>query len=278
MGVEMRFSESQKSNSVFITPDDTRPGNDANLTILEPQQGDSLNKKNATHCSHLVKRMAVGIAALVTVLLVIGVICAAIYLPWDQQPTLQTTNVTKISIGPSAHQRKWTLVSRENWGSWKQLKDSKPLSHPVHLVIVAHTAGVSCESRIECSSRMQNLQDYSVGHLGKPDVPFNFLIGHDGNAYEGVGWNFMATFSKAYNNCSISIAYIGNYIRMNTTSQQLQAMKQILHMGVQLKKLTPDYILVAHNLTTATLSPGTFVYEQIKDLNHFTDDERLLPF
>ncbi|XP_046390157.1 uncharacterized protein LOC124158834 isoform X2 [Ischnura elegans] len=188
-----------------------------------------------------------------------------------------SVNVSNGVPQPPKHHRGWTPVSRDLWGSWTSEASTPPLQHPVALVIVAHTAGQSCETVVTCRNKMKDLQDYSVGQMKRPDIPYNFLVGRDGNAYEGVGWDHQSIANKKYNNCSISISYIGNYVRVEATSEQLQATKNILSLGVKLKKLSPDYIVVSHNLTMNTMSPGISVFEQISGLPHFTNDDSFLP-
>lgn len=40
---------------------------------------------------------------------------------------------------------------------------------------------------------------------------FSFLIGGDGNVYEGAGWHKVGAHTRGYNTRSLGIAFIGNY-------------------------------------------------------------------
>ena len=43
------------------------------------------------------------------------------------------------------------------------------------------------------------------------DIGYNFLVGEDGNIYEGRGWGKHGAHSKPYNSKSIGICMIGNF-------------------------------------------------------------------
>lgn len=43
-------------------------------------------------------------------------------------------------------------------------------------------------------------------------ICFRFLVGGDGNVYEGRGWNKTGAHSPGYNDISIGICLIGNFM------------------------------------------------------------------
>lgn len=43
------------------------------------------------------------------------------------------------------------------------------------------------------------------------DIPYNYLIGGDGRAYEARGWSIANDLSPIHSNASLSIAFIGKY-------------------------------------------------------------------
>jgi len=43
------------------------------------------------------------------------------------------------------------------------------------------------------------------------DIGYNFLVGEDGNVYEGRGWGKKGAHSIPFNNKSIGICIIGDY-------------------------------------------------------------------
>lgn len=40
----------------------------------------------------------------------------------------------------------------------------------------------------------------------------SFLVGEDGGAYEGVGWEIQGAHTYGYNDIALGIAFIGNFV------------------------------------------------------------------
>jgi N-acetylmuramoyl-L-alanine amidase len=53
------------------------------------------------------------------------------------------------------------------------------------------------------------------------DIGYNFLVGGDGETYEGRGWDMQGAFAKEFNNRSLGIAFIGNALISNLETQFL---------------------------------------------------------
>jgi N-acetylmuramoyl-L-alanine amidase len=49
------------------------------------------------------------------------------------------------------------------------------------------------------------------------DIGYNFLVGEDGNVYEGRGWNTVGTHAGNFNKKSIGICFIGNFTGVSAT-------------------------------------------------------------
>lgn len=43
------------------------------------------------------------------------------------------------------------------------------------------------------------------------DIGYNFVIGEDGNVYEGRGWDYVGAHAPGYNTQSIGICVIGDF-------------------------------------------------------------------
>lgn len=44
------------------------------------------------------------------------------------------------------------------------------------------------------------------------DIGYNFVVGEDGNVYEGRGWDKIGAHAPSYNSKSIGICMIGNFV------------------------------------------------------------------
>lgn len=51
-----------------------------------------------------------------------------------------------------------------------------------------------------------------MNQKGWKDIGYNFLVGEDGNIYEGRGWGKHGAHSTPYNSKSIGICMIGNFV------------------------------------------------------------------
>lgn len=104
---------------------------------------------------------------------------------------------------------------------------------------------------------------------GWDDIGYNFLVAGDGNIYEGRGWNKCGACAKGFNDDSICIAFIGTFINVSPTDQQLEIAQKLLRFGVEMNKLKIDYHLYGHRQMIATESPGTQLYNIIKTWEHW---------
>jgi N-acetylmuramoyl-L-alanine amidase len=115
---------------------------------------------------------------------------------------------------------------------------------------------------------MRNFQD---SHMGRdfPDVGYNFVAGGDGNVYEGRGWDATNMHTGFVTRCNIGISFIGNFVHDTPTNGQIEAVQELIKLGVRLGKIDKSYKLVAMNETFTTLSPGVVVYNIIAKWRHF---------
>ena len=60
------------------------------------------------------------------------------------------------------------------------------------------------------------------------DIGYNFLIGGDGNIYEGRGFGTKGAHSPCYHQYAYGIAFIGNFCRQMPESKALQAYEKLM--------------------------------------------------
>ncbi|XP_063910245.1 peptidoglycan-recognition protein SC1a/b-like isoform X3 [Zophobas morio] len=170
-------------------------------------------------------------------------------------------NDTLIPAGPGL------IIEKDKWGGRASLNwtTSLILEHPTNFVIIMHTVTPQCHTFDECSTRVRSMQSQHVGTGASPDIRYNFVVGGDGNAYVGRGWDM----KNAGQSDAIGISFIGDYVYDYLTPEMIDITKKLINIGVEKGKLAKDYKLVAHNQTYATISPGPHVYEVIKNWPHF---------
>lgn len=160
------------------------------------------------------------------------------------------------------------MIYRDRWGGRKPLYE-RPQKTPVKYVIISHTVGTFCESIHDCSLQMVQMQSQHVSELESPDIGYNFVIGGDDNIYVGRGWD---NHNFHMNLDTIGISFIGNYVYNTLKPGMIEATHELLKLGVEKGKLDKDYILVGHNQTDNTISPGPNIYRQIKFWPHFSPE------
>lgn len=103
------------------------------------------------------------------------------------------------------------------------------------------------------------------------DIAYNFLIGGDGYAYEGRGFDNRGTCSNRewFNTNGICIGFIGTFAEVAPSDQQLEVVHQLIAHGIEVKKIRPDYNLYGHCQVKATDSPGVQLYSIIKTWHHW---------
>ncbi|XP_030570294.1 peptidoglycan-recognition protein LC isoform X5 [Drosophila novamexicana] len=177
-----------------------------------------------------------------------------------------TTNL----FGKTLNKTTLEMLSVEQWGGRQPRKALTNLTLPVHRVIISHTAAEGCESRDVCEARVRVVQNFHMDGWNWDHIGYNFLVGGDGMVYEGRGWDSQGAHTLGYNSDSIGISFIGTFIKIHPTDEQLQACKLLLEEGVRLKKLVPDYKLYGHRQLSATESPGEILYSIIQTWPHWT--------
>lgn len=169
------------------------------------------------------------------------------------------TNSSSVALKGKHH-----IFEKNIWGGREVNKTALPMRHPATHVIISHTAGRTCDSFDKCSSTMQQIQSYQVSS-GFSDIGYNFLIGSDGNIYVGRGWDVR----NFHTDSSVAICFMGNYVFDELNPSMIEAAQELINYGIVLNNISPSYVLVAHNQTYATDSPGKNVYKEIKTWRNF---------
>ncbi|XP_061387209.1 peptidoglycan-recognition protein SC2-like [Musca vetustissima] len=157
-----------------------------------------------------------------------------------------------------------TIISRKEWGAAPAKNALDKLANGKSYVIIHHTAGVFCTTKSACITQMQNIQSYHQKTQGWADIGYNFLIGGDGNIYEGRGWNVVGVHASGYNSLSLGISFMGNYNNDKPTAAQIKAAKNLLAEAVSRGQIIAKYTLYGHRQVSATECPGTNLWNEIK--------------
>ncbi|XP_053687822.1 peptidoglycan-recognition protein LC-like isoform X5 [Sabethes cyaneus] len=164
------------------------------------------------------------------------------------------------------------IVTRNEWLAQPPKEDLELLKLPVHKVIIAHTATEGCSTQTACVYRVRFIQEKHINVDNFGDIGYNFLIGGDGNVYEGRGWLKQGAFLRGQNSKSEGIAFIGDYQRVKPTVAQMEALNSLLMIGIRNGHLSDDFKLYGARQWQATVSPGDMLYEKLKNHSHWSDE------
>ncbi|XP_015605015.1 uncharacterized protein LOC107272405 [Cephus cinctus] len=164
-----------------------------------------------------------------------------------------------------------TIIKRSEWGAREPSERIGNLAqNPVPYVVIHHSASDVCTSQAICQSRVRSFQNYHMDTKHWGDIGYNFLVGEDGNIYEGRGWNKRGAHAVDYNSKSVGICFIGNYKNRQPSNAAVKAAKNLIDHGVSQGYISQTYKLIGHKQAASTECPGTQLYEIIKTWPNWT--------
>ncbi|XP_011872325.1 PREDICTED: peptidoglycan-recognition protein SC2-like [Vollenhovia emeryi] len=166
------------------------------------------------------------------------------------------------------------IISRSQWGARAPKSQAGNLKlNPAPYVIIHHSTGSGCESQALCQLKVRQFQNDHMNRRGWDDIGYNFLVGEDGNVYEGRGWGKRGAHSVPFNRKSIGICIIGDYKNRTPNAAAVQAVANLIAHGVANGKIKSDYKLLGHRQTWATVCPGDSLYTMIKSWSNWSESE-----
>nr|BBK26516.1 peptidoglycan recognition protein 17 [Nephotettix cincticeps] len=132
-----------------------------------------------------------------------------------------------------------SIVPRETWGA-APARVETPLPGGVvkHVLYVYASHTRCCYSLDECSAQLRNLQQRCFDK-DKDDIFYNFMIGGDGQVYEGRGWHLAPDkylrLGDHMDPATIYVAYIGDFADINPNIKQWHAGWKLLEHGFRNK-------------------------------------------
>nr|ATL64823.1 peptidoglycan recognition protein SA [Bombus impetuosus]ATL64827.1 peptidoglycan recognition protein SA [Bombus picipes] len=156
------------------------------------------------------------------------------------------------------------IIGRSEWAD----VDAKSINYliiPIPYVIIHHTVTAECDTRSTCIAQAENIRSYHMDSNGWDDIGYSFLIGGDGNIYEGRGWNREGAHTIGYNKKSVAIGFIGNFQEKAASDKMLNAAHKLIHCGKSEGILRADVRVIGAKQVTATKSPGSQLQKQIRN-------------
>jgi N-acetylmuramoyl-L-alanine amidase len=163
-----------------------------------------------------------------------------------------------------------SIISRAQWGA-RPPRGTEAMKTPVPYVIVHHTVmgEGECSNRSECIEVMKDIQDLHMDTNGWDDIGYSLLVGGDGSVYEGRGWNRVGAHSPGYNDKSIGISVIGNFMDHLPSQAQMNLTQKLIECGQQEGYIIQNYTLYGHRDVRDTDCPGDKFYQEISTWPQF---------
>ncbi|KAM4696161.1 peptidoglycan-recognition protein SC2-like [Rhinophrynus dorsalis] len=155
------------------------------------------------------------------------------------------------------------IISQAGWGAAKS-SCNKKLSPPLSYVFIHHTTGPSCNTEAACKAQVKGIQNYHMKNRDYCNIGYSFLVGGDGQIYEGRGWKTVGAHTLNYNTRGYGISFIGTFSKGNPTAAAQKAAKDLIACGVKNKFIKPNYVLKGHRDVFNTDCPGNTLYNTIK--------------
>ncbi|XP_078518042.1 peptidoglycan recognition protein 1-like [Lissotriton helveticus] len=160
------------------------------------------------------------------------------------------------------------IISRSGWGA-RKVNCLTAMKTPVPYVVIHHTAGAACNSKAKCVAEVKAVQNLHINNNKWCDIGYSFLVGEDGNVYEGRGWNKVGAHAPSMNSRSIGISVMGNFMNRNPNQAALKAVQELIKCGISKGFIRKNYIVKGHRNVFATSCPGNSFYSLIQKWPRF---------
>ena len=104
---------------------------------------------------------------------------------------------------------------------------------------------------------------------GWSDIGYSFLVGQDGNIYEGRGWHHVGAHTKGHNSRGFAASFMGNFTTHLPNAASLNATKLLIACGIQKGFISHSYVLYGHRDKGNTTCPGDRLYHEIRSWPHY---------
>ena len=163
------------------------------------------------------------------------------------------------------------MIHRFDWDASPTRERVRSMHRRIEYVIVHHTEDGEreCWSLEECRRYMQRTQHRFQYRKNFPDIPWNFLIGENGEIFEGMGWGVEGYHTEDWNDRSLGVAFIGDFDLQSVSPRAMSSFERLLDCGVRGGYLDSYYGIYGHRDMRETDCPGEFLYETIRHMRSF---------
>ena len=179
--------------------------------------------------------------------------------PARRNPTRRAAGTRRQAAPPQPALPPYRIVRREAWGA-ESLKDNHDPMARVRRITLHHTAEVAGMGTLRDAPLGKGIQDFHRNKRGWADIGYHWVIGLDGNVYEGRALDVQGAHAGGGNNVeNLGISVIGDFTKALPGSKQLRTTERFLaaklaYYGVPIEELH------GHRDFKATECPGSTLY------------------
>ncbi|GJQ76801.1 hypothetical protein Trydic_g14426 [Trypoxylus dichotomus] len=163
------------------------------------------------------------------------------------------------------------IFTRAEWGARAANTAALATNPPTH-VVVHHSATAGCTTQAACMQLVRSFQNFHMDTNGWADIGYNFLIGGNGEIYQGRGWGRTGAHAPGFNNRSLGIAFIGTFTSGLPPAAAINAFHALINCSTGNGNLRTDYWLLGHRQASATACPGNALFNAIQGWPRFTNN------
>lgn len=162
-----------------------------------------------------------------------------------------------ISVEPRPYQVE--VVSRSEWGARPWRGSFTP--HVIERITIHHAGDLN---GVTGPAQFRGWQDWHL-YLGWPDIAYHFIVGRDGNVYEGRPYTAAGDTATSYDPTGhLLIVVEGNFDVDTPTPDQLEMLAEMIAWGSMRFGVSVDTV-TGHRDHAATSCPGDSLYAAISD-------------
>lgn len=158
------------------------------------------------------------------------------------------------------------LLSRLEWGAKHGTGHSKPGPKPYVVLHHSKDPDVECGIGLDREkSWVRSVERHHAVTNGWSGIGYNFVVFQSGHIYEGRGWDRVGAHAKGRNSTSVGICLFIDGDERTPTPAAIEAIRDLIQLGIDTGRIDPDYEIVGHRDVWATDCPGDVVHAMLAE-------------
>jgi len=153
----------------------------------------------------------------------------------------------------------YLVFRRAAWGA-EPLKPNHDPMDGIHRITLHHTAEIAGMATRPSAELVKGIQDFHRNKRGWADIGYHWVIGTDGNLYEGRALDAQGAHAGAgHNGHNLGISVIGDFTKVLPSARQLRTTGLFLRAQLRTYDIPIEH-LYGHRDFKATACPGDRLY------------------